>query len=192
MDEMRLIDMMTASADGELTPTEESELQAYLARSPEQQTAYQALQRADQFLRSAAGVMVEPEPGFTTRFERRLAYHQPRPVWQTWLGLSILLVGTVTIFSLVAVVGGITLLSTWASLLDMQPTSYGLNLLGEFINQIRTLLTLLGLVVRVISITLSQPVVWLAVPLAGGLGWLWLRLLKAPPGRMLTTARMFV
>lgn len=178
--------------DDELLPAEVIELQTHLAECQACTRTYQAMQQLEQMLRSAATVIAEPAPGFTGRVQTRLAYASPRRRWRMWAGLSVLLVSSMTMLAAGLIIGGLALLSTWANLIDSQLIYYWLGTFGETINQIRALVILGGLILRVLWITGSQPAFWVLVPVTGALAWLWVYLLKNPIQRLSTTVDMLV
>lgn len=192
MEQTMLPERITQLLDGELNPAEAAELQRYLAQHPEHNETYRAVRRADHLLRTASAVMVGPEVGFTSRFEARLAHYKPQKAWHIWAGLSVLLVGTLIFLAIGIFVGGLTILNTWSTLIDMRLLYYWLGTLGETINQARALLEAIGLFLRVVLIAASQPVFWISLPIAGALAWLWVRLLKTPPERLSTSVDMLV
>ena len=79
--------------DNELGPAEVTQLQAHLNECAECSRVYQAMQRFDSMFRAAATHMVEPQTGFSARFEARLVQQQQAKRWQTWAGVAVLLVG---------------------------------------------------------------------------------------------------
>ncbi|GAB4420147.1 MAG: hypothetical protein Fur0044_16930 [Anaerolineae bacterium] len=163
--------------ENELSAPEITELQAHLAGCPTCQQTYQALQRVETLLRGGSKIMVGPPPGFTTRFEVRLAYHQVRNGGHLWWGFGVLLLGALFLF----IIGGLAvsaLVSSGAGWLDGAIFYSGLVGLIQLANTLGVWLNLAGLFVKVSLITMSQPLFWGCVLAALGLAWLWLRVLK--------------
>jgi predicted anti-sigma-YlaC factor YlaD len=164
--------------DNELSSVEIAELQTHLASCLTCQQTYQAMQRVDTLLHRASTLMISPKPGFIQRFETRLVQHQAANGGHLWLGLGVLLLGTVFLF----VVGGIVvsaLISTGINLFGVD-TLYGW--LADFIESANTVgvwLNLAGLFVKASFITMSQPLFWGYALLAVGMAWLWLRVIKS-------------
>jgi hypothetical protein len=122
--------------------------------------------------------MVAPSPGFSTRFEARLAHYNPHSRRQMWLGLSTLLVGTMFFFSLGAAVGGLTLVGVWQNWLDINTVYYGLGFLGTMANNMLTLVNLVRLVLKVALLTMSQPIFWGFVAVAIALTVTWIHFMR--------------
>jgi len=182
MERTTFTDKVTLWLNDELSPAEIAELEAHLAEHPDDYDTYLAVRRADSLLRTAAMLVVVPERGFTARFERRLADYKPRRAWQRWLALSVLMLIAVVLVSVGAIIGGVTLLNTWATIIDMQIFYYWLGMLGQTINQARALIELGGVFLKISLIAISYPAFWVTIPVTGVLAWLWLRLLTTPPG----------
>ncbi len=179
MEHTTFIEKISLWLDNELSPAESAELQAHLAICPACNQTYQAIQRVDSFLRQASVVVLEPVSGFPARFQTRLTAYHPKSRWHVWAGLGVLFVGTLIFLLIGLAIGGVTLLSAWATLVDMQVLYYWLGAFGEMILQIRTLIAAGSVILKIIFIAISQPVFWLTIPAAGGLAWLWLRLMRA-------------
>ncbi len=192
MERTTFTDKVTQWLDDELSAAEIAEFEGYLAEHPDDADTYQAVRRADSLLRTAAMLTVIPERGFTARFERRLADYKPRRAWQRWLALSLLLLIAVALVSAGAIIGGVTLLNTWATIIDMQIFYYWLGWVGQTVNQVRALIELGDVFLKIGLIAVSQPAFWVIVPVAGLLTWLWLRLLTTPPRRLSTTTNLLV
>lgn len=164
--------------DNELSPAEITELQAHLAGCVACQQTYRAMQQVDTLLRRASTMMVSASPGFSHRFETRLLYHQTTNGGHLWLGLAVLLLGTVFLF----IIGGImasALVSTGINLLGVDTLYSGLASFIESANLVRVWLNLIGLVVKACLLTMSQPLFWGYALLAAAMTWLWLRVLKS-------------
>ena len=121
--------------DDELSPAEVSELQTHLMTCPACRQTYQAMQQVHEFLHEASMVMAEPSPGFNTRFETRLA-QPPAKRWGMWLGMVVLLVSTLLLITVGVAVGGLTLIGTGTTLLDMRTFYEWLGYLGEIFHQL--------------------------------------------------------
>jgi anti-sigma factor RsiW len=180
MAHLEFIEQISLWLDDELDPEAVATLQAHLAGCSACQESYQALRRADQLLRYAARLMVEPAPGFAGRLQSRLVRPKPRRAWQLWLGLSFLCLASLTLLSFAVVAGGLTLLSTWAAVLNPDLLYIGLGELGQGLHQLRNALELGSLLFRVIFRVMSHPFFWLSLPLSVVLAWLWYRLMKTP------------
>lgn len=165
--------------DGELPPGEAGQLQKHLAHCTACQHTYQAMQHVHALFRHASTSLTGPEPGFTGRFETRLARHTATERWRLWAGLSVLLLGTFFFAAAGAVVGGVALVSAGATLFDTTTLYYGLGLLGERVNEVRLVVNLAGLVVKVALLTMRQPVFWGVLAAAAGLAGLWVRLVRS-------------
>jgi hypothetical protein len=163
--------------DNELSATEVAELQTHLAGCHTCQHTYQALQQVDTLLRSGSSVVVGPAPGFTVRFENRLAQQQARHNGHIWLGFGVLLVGTLILF----IIGGIVLGTFVSAGINLDGIDLLYNGLAGLIVSANTLLVwvnLAGLFLKACLITMSQPLFWGCALIAAGMVWLWLRLLK--------------
>jgi hypothetical protein len=164
--------------DNELNQAEVAELQTHLAGCLTCQQAYQSMQRVDTLLRGASTVVVSPRPGFSQRFETRLAYHQAANGGRLWLGLGALLLGTLFLFVVVGIVVS-PVVSMGINLFGVETLYRGL---AEFIESANTLgvwLNLIGLFVKACLITMAQPLFWGYVLLAAAMGWLWVRVIKS-------------
>lgn len=163
--------------DNELSAPEAAELQAHLAGCQACQHTYQALQQVDTLLRGGASMVVGPVPGFAARFENRLAQQQARHNGHIWLGVGVLLVGTLFFF----IIGGIVLgasVSAGINLVGIDILYNGLAGLITSANTLAVWVNLAGLFLKACLITMSQPLFWGCVLIAAGMAWLWLRLLK--------------
>jgi len=105
-------EQMSLRLDGQLTPDEMGQLDAHVATCAVCRTSLDALRRVDRLLVSVPAV--SPAPGFTSRFEARLAARRHRR--RAWAGLLTLMVGT--LFLLVAAMTLVTIsgLVLWESL----------------------------------------------------------------------------
>ena len=192
MEHTTYLEQIVLWLDNELEPSQVSQLKVHLAECPACQESYQAMQRTDSFLRQAATVMIEPEPGFTSRFETRLVRARPHLTGKAWLGVGVLVVSSLGLMVVGAVVGGITLLNLWAALID---TNFFYSWLGEFggvVNQTRMFINLGGALYKAFFFATQQPLFWISVPIFIGLGWLWTRLMKAPIQQLPQTAKFLL
>jgi hypothetical protein len=161
----------------ELSNPEIAELQAHLADCSICQQTYQSWQRVETLLREESTVIMEPAPGFITRFESRLVYHQTPNNGHIWLGLGVLLLGTLFLFIIGAIVGS-ALVSTGVGLINVDTLYRGLAGLIESVNTLGVWFRLVTLFVRASLLTMSQPLFWIYTLVAVGMVWLWLRFLK--------------
>ena len=178
--------------DDKLNPTEIVELQHHLAGCPTCQRLHQAMLQVHDLLYNAAAYLVEPTPGFSSRFETRLAHHQAQWTWRTWLGLSVLLLGTLLFFAVGAVLGWLSLVGVSSALFDVSVLLYGLGFVGATVNLLRTWLNLGGLGLEVALLTMRQPLFWVFVLVAIGLAALWVRLMQSLYRRVPTTVQLFI
>ena len=135
--------------------------------------------------------MAEPAPDFTTRFESRLARH-PQKSWQMWLGLSVLLLSTLSFFAVGAILAWLSLVGVSSNLIDLSAIYYGLALLGATVNDVRALVNFAGIGLKVALLTMLQPLFWVYVFVAIGLAALWVRLMQGLYRRAQIPAQLFV
>jgi predicted anti-sigma-YlaC factor YlaD len=178
--------------DNELNAGEVSELQQHLAQCPACQHAYQTIQQIHHLFRDASTSIATPAPGFTTRFEARLAGYSATKRWHMWAGLVTLLLGAVFLLTIGAAVVGLTLLGTGAAWFSTSSLYYALGLIGELVNQARLLTNLVGLGLKVALLTMNQPLFWVFVLVALGLAGFWVRLLRSVYRRETVTGQLFV
>ncbi|MBN1995654.1 MAG: zf-HC2 domain-containing protein [Anaerolineae bacterium] len=155
----KYIEQISLWLDNELSPAESAELQTHLAECPACERICQALQGIDQFLHQASTVMKGPQPGFSARFEARLARQNDRRN-QMWLGLTVLFLGTLAFAVIGAIAGGAILIGARATMLNVQTLYYFLGELGGVVNQIRAFINLGGLFFKVALLAMSQPLFW--------------------------------
>ena len=164
--------------DDELSSAEVAELQMHLSECAACRQMHQTMRQMDGFLRKASAVMVEPQPGFSTRFETRLAQQQDLKRWRIWAGVGVLLIGTLVLITLAAVAGGVlTLIGTGIVLPDLRLVYEWLGVVGGIVNQIRAYLNLGGAVFKFILFAMSQPLFWGYVVVAVALTGSWLRVM---------------
>lgn len=95
-------EQMSLWIDNQLTPNEIREIEAHTATCLTCRTSLEALKRLDRLLNAAP--MVSPTPGFSSRFQARLATRHRRR--RTWAGLL-----TLTLATLVLVLGAVAVLT---------------------------------------------------------------------------------
>ncbi len=178
--------------DGELSPAEITELKGHLAECPTCRQVHQAMVRVHYLLHQASAVMLEPGPNFSSRLQTRLAHHRPQKSWHLWLGLGVLLVGSLFFFAVGAVLGWLNLMNTNGALVELGPIYYSLANLGGLVNNVRAMVNLLGIGVKVAWLTMTQPLFWIYVLLTMGLTGLWVRLMQSLYRRVPLTVQFFV
>jgi predicted anti-sigma-YlaC factor YlaD len=164
--------------DNELNSTEVAELKTHLAGCMTCRQTYQSLERVDRLFRAAAGMVVAPEPGFSHRFELRLARRRVAQPWQLWLALSALLLGTLLLFGLMATIGGLTLINLSAVSFDAGQVYQWLVSFIDSATNLRVFLNLWFLVVKAGLVTMQEPLFWLAVLVALGMTGMWVRIMQ--------------
>lgn len=164
--------------DHELKPSEVTLLETQLTQDAHLRDTFAAMQRVDLLLRRAAEEVVAPPPGFTRRFEARWAARQARKPWQTWLAVLALFLGSLGIGGSVAVTRGLTLIDTSNTVVSANTVHDAMGTLIESAAGVRTLLNLGLLLGKASLFVLSQPLFWLAIGLAIGATWLWIRVLQ--------------
>jgi hypothetical protein len=176
MNEEQLTEKISLWLDDELSPAEITELQTHLANDPASRQTLEAMQHVDRLLHAAATQMVLPSSGFTQRFEVRLAHYRPPKPWQTWLAMAALLGGTVSLFTIWAVVSGIALLSISTTVLDARIIYQGLTTFIESVNHLEGYLNLGALLLKTSFITMQQPLFWVCLLIAISLigFWVWI------------------
>jgi len=175
--------------DNELSRPEILELQRHLQQCPLCQQTYQAMKEVDTVFRQAAVTMAKPSAGFTARFEKRLTRHRASRR-HLWLGIIILLLGTLFFAGISAVAGGVTLISAGSSLLDISIVYYGIALLGSTVSEVRLFATLAELALKLAILVMSQPLFWAYVAVAMGLAALWVRLVQTAYRRTAVAVQM--
>lgn len=178
--------------DNELGPAEVTQLQAHLNECAECSRVYQAMQRFDSMFRVAATHMVEPQTGFSARFEARLVQQQQAKRWQTWAGVAVLLVGSVAMAMLLAI-AGLLLLGLNPNSLNLWLVYYWLGTLGEVVNQARACVNIGSALAWVIFITMKQPFFWGYVAVALMMTGLWAWIMRLTYQRhMPVTLQLFI
>jgi predicted anti-sigma-YlaC factor YlaD len=157
--------------DNELSPDEVNELNTHLAECPACAQFYRATQHVDRFMRKASMVMAQPSPGFSSRFEARLAQQQVKQ-GRLWLGLTVLTLSTVAMI----VAGGAfvwLVVSGWGTAWLLPSFYYYLGQLGTMVNDARAFINLGGLFLKASVMTMQEPMFWgfIAITLAMAITW---------------------
>jgi len=178
MEHEKFTEKISLWLDNELSPAEITELQIHLTRCAACRQIYQAMQRVDDLLRRAAAVMVEPTPGFSPRFEARLAQYTPYDQRRLWWGMIVLLLGVTFFFVLGAALSS-TLLVSLRSIFFSGGILYPwLAALIESANNLWTFINLGILFAKTCLIIFSQPLFWVCVLVAIALAGLWVRMMQ--------------
>jgi predicted anti-sigma-YlaC factor YlaD len=159
--------------DDQLSPAEIEELEAHLVDCHDCRHIYNDLRRVDQLFQAAAGQMAAPSPGFSQRFEARLAQRQPVELWQVWAAVGALFLGTMLIFGAWAIVSSLTLVNASAMLFDAGIFYQGFVALIESAGGIRILVNLGALLLKASLIMMQQPLFWGGVLITVSLIGLW-------------------
>ena len=173
--------------DNELNPDEVHELQNHLAQCPACTRFYRAMQQIDQVLNNA--LMVEPNPGFTQRFEARLEQQQIRQ-GRMWLGMTILAVSTLAMFIVAGVFGWLVFAAQGVDWL-LPTFYYYLGQLGETVNSIRAIVNLGGLFLKASFMTMQEPMFWGFVIIALAMVVTWVRVMQMIYRRSPLTTALF-
>lgn len=176
--------------DDDLDTTEQMKLRQHLSECDHCQHAYEQMKRVDQLLRSAALVMVAPSPGFTHRFEARLADYRPQKLWHIWVALVALLFGSLLFVVAWGIWGGLTLVSMGSVVLNTRLLTQGLFLVADTAEDVRLFGELGVLVVKTSLITMQQPLFWGFVIVAAASVGLWFRLMRQLYQRGVISAKM--
>ena len=178
--------------DDELSPAEITELQNHLTQCTACQQVHQTMVRVHHLFQTASAIMLEPAPGFSGRVEYRLAHHRPQKSWHLWLGLSVLLLGSLFFFAAGAMVGWLTLINSGGLLIDPGTVYYSLGILGGLVNDIRAAVNLGGMGLKVAWLIMGQPLFWIYVLVAIGLTGLWAGLMQSLYRRASITTQLFM
>jgi predicted anti-sigma-YlaC factor YlaD len=167
--------------DNELTEAEAVDLQHHLRQCPTCQTVYQEFKQMDEWLHRAALVMVAPAPGFTGRFETRLAHHHPHQRLHLWLAVLGLALGAIFILAATALFGGVAIysLSASAPAINGQLAHNGLVYLINSANTARFFLGMGWLFLKTSLLTMQTPLFWGLVVVAAASAWLWVRVMRS-------------
>jgi predicted anti-sigma-YlaC factor YlaD len=145
---------MSLSLDGQLAQVEEQQLKAHVAICSSCRAVLADLRHVDRLLNDAP--MVGPAPGFTARFEARLAARRRRH--RTWAGFVILSLATLGIMlgmmSLLAIPG----LTLWENLSASGLLPKGVSLMLELGKAAASTLNLAWLVVSALARGMRHPV----------------------------------
>jgi anti-sigma factor RsiW len=174
------LDPMQAALDGELSPEARARFERQLAESPKARARWAALLEASRLLAAAPGAapLASPRPGFSKRFQARLAERRSntKMVWgMLALGLTAP-VGTAVMAVLVvgSLLPGLLLTPHPVDWMSAQATGIGIGLADA-----RTVLS--ALVVSAYTLAswaLSQPLTWLAMTMGGAVAVAWLYLVR--------------
>jgi len=179
MTHQTFLEQISLWLDDELDPAEAAGLQTHLTECSACRLHYQAMQHLDRLLAGTAAQVVAPRPGFSQRFETRLAGQRSTNRRHLILGIGALLLGTL-FFGLV---GGALVWSRLAgsglALIDVNLLYRGLVELIETSMLLSAFIGTLSLWIKASLITMSQPLFWVYTLVAVGLVWLWVRLLQA-------------
>ena len=178
--------------DDQLSPAEVAELEAHLVDCHHCRHIYDGLRRVDRLFQRAAGHMVAPSPGFSQRFEARLAHRQPVKSWQIWAAVGALFLGTVVIFGAWAILGGLTLVNASAMLFDAGTFYRGFVALIESADGIRILVNLGSLFLKASFIMMQQPLIWVGILITMSLIGLWVWLMRGIFRRAMTPAKLLL
>lgn len=145
---------MSLLFDQQLTQEEMREVEAHTAACPSCHTALEALRHVDRLLASAP--MMSPRPGFSVRFQARLAARRRRH--RTWAGLITLTLATLALtlsaMALLAVPG----LALWESLSASGLLTQSIGLLLDLGGAGVALLKLAWLILSALARGLRHPV----------------------------------
>ncbi len=166
------LDRMQAALDGELSPDEQAQLERQLAESPEARARWTALSEVSQLL--GAAPMAGPRPGFSKRFQARLAERRSRPkvLWGVLVLGVTAPVGLTVIALLLAgsLVTALMLAPSPADWMSAQVTGAAMNLADA-----RAISSTLATSAYAVSgWALSQPLTWLFITLGGAVVAAWL------------------
>ena len=167
--------------DNELTEAEAADLQHHLRQCQTCQATYHELNQMHEWLRRAALVMAAPAPGFTGRFETRLAHYHPQKRWHLWLAVLGLALGAIFILAATALFGGAALYSLSASVpaLNGQLAHTAVVYLINSANTARFFLGIGLLFLKTSLLTMQTPLFWGMVVVAAASAWLWVRVMRS-------------
>jgi anti-sigma factor RsiW len=174
---------MHAVLDGALAPTARRELEVHLAECGECQATWASLSEVQRLLR--AEPPVAPRPGFTGRFQARLAQRRSRPRL-LWGGLALGL-GAVSAAALVVPVGLAVILAAVRA--AREPATAlavvaSLSATAEFAD---TVLGALWIAARaVLEAAAASPLMWAASVLGLALAGLWVYVMRRLPRKGMT------
>jgi predicted anti-sigma-YlaC factor YlaD len=147
-------EQMSLWLDDQLTQEEMQLVEVHTATCPSCRAALEALRRVDRLLTSTP--MASPAPGFTTRFQARLATRRRRH--RTWVGLIILALATLTL-----TLGGIALLALpglalWESFSASGVLTQSIGLLLDMGEAMISLLQVTWLILSALARGLRHPI----------------------------------
>jgi predicted anti-sigma-YlaC factor YlaD len=164
---------MSLAQDGMLDRTQTRLLHKHIATCPPCMTVWESMTIVSQMLRAAP--MVEPIPGFTKRFEIRLAYreeqHRRAMVWLL-LGIGAIALGFLALPSLL---GALSITSRLV--LPYEVVTYFYGLLNWLHVIISAVLDTIGILVRYVCTGPAGPACLALITVAGALIALWTRFL---------------
>lgn len=140
--------------DDRLTRPEIQQVEAHIATCPSCRTSLDALRRVDRML--AVAPVMSPTPGFTARFQSRLAARRRRH--RTWAGLFILGVATLCLLLGATVLLAVPGLALWENLSTSGLLAHGIGLLLDLAKAWATLLKLAWLIVGALARGLRHPI----------------------------------
>ena len=178
--------------DNQLNPNEVAELKAHLNDCTACQQAYETMQRVHHLFRSAATRMAAPNPGFTQRFEARLAHHRPASLWQVWLTIGVLFLGTFFVFGVWVIGEGIALIGVSSYVLDAGLLNQWLAALIESAADLRFVLNLGTLLLKASYLMMSQPIFWGGVISAVSLIGFWVWVMRTLSRRSPSSIQMLI
>jgi hypothetical protein len=148
-----------------------------------------------EWLHHAARVMVSPTPGFTERFETRLAHYQPQKAWHIWLAMFGLAAGALFILSVTVLFGGVTIynLGTSIPVPNGQLAFNALLYVINSANNARFFLDLGLLFLKTSLLTMQTPIFWGLAVIAVALALMWVRVMRTllKNGMAVTAKLMF-
>jgi predicted anti-sigma-YlaC factor YlaD len=147
-------EQMSLWLDQQLTQEAMRQVEAHTTTCSSCRAALEALRRVDRLLASTP--MVAPAPGFTTRFQARLAARRRRH--RTWAGLIILILATLTL-----TLGGMALLALpglalWESFSASGVLTQSIGLLLDMGEAMLSLLQVAWLILSALARGLRHPI----------------------------------
>lgn len=146
-------EQMSLWIDSQLTQDEIRRIEAHTATCQACRSALDALHRVDRLLVSAP--MMSPAPGFSARFQVKLAARRRRR--RTWAGVATLMLATLALLMGAIIVVGISGLALWQSLSASGLLTQGIGLLLDLGKALAASLRLTWLVIDALSRGLRHP-----------------------------------
>lgn len=171
----KLAEHMSQWLDNELPPKQAAALSQHIETNTEAQQLYQRMQQVDAIFQEAATTVMAPPRHFHNRVEAQLMHLKPISRWRIIMGLSVLVLGLVFFIALGA---GIAVTNLPATLPNASVVNDGLDTVVRSINFIQVVADFGGLFAKTIFIALQQPLLWGYLVLAGGLTYLWVRVMQ--------------